>query len=181
MAQLEFGDERYMVLAALKGFTLARQRYEDYRPHRGVDEAFIPLSEALWWSMSIDEGFVALDGDDYRQARDADQDGRILRGIRYARNRTGHQRALILQRNEGLQFPVQFPLVFNELVWRSADQLPQGRPDHAGLVAYSRFLQGSPARHSLDQCAAWFVKAQNRLGSALQGLAEGGLEAAQLE
>lgn len=94
-----------MLGAALKGFEGARQRFlAQATPGVAPESVFVPLSEVLWWIVSADDGFEDLaridagyrpNVGDYRQSRGKDQDGRVLRGLRYARDRCGHQRALV--------------------------------------------------------------------------------------
>jgi hypothetical protein len=61
------------------------------------------LAEALWWAVSVGDGFKGLaalqrfgwpNNGAYRNDRDNDPDGRVLEGVRYARDRCGHQLAI---------------------------------------------------------------------------------------
>jgi len=69
-----------MLRAALKGFGSARQRFlAQATPGAAPEDVFVSLSEALWWTVSADDGFEHLaridpgyrpNLGDYRQARD---------------------------------------------------------------------------------------------------------------
>jgi hypothetical protein len=170
-------DPQFMLRAALIGFDGARQRFlAQATPGAAPQDVFVPLSEALWWAVSADDGFedLARSGrgyrpnvGNYREARGKDQFGRVLRGLRYARDRCGHQRALIAV-EDGLRLPFVLPAVLGELFrWRPSDQLPppdprfrsEGlRPDHDSL------LSGRPASEALESAAKWFTQEQNSAG-----------------
>jgi len=57
-------------------------------PHNGED-LFAPLGELLVWLIALDDLLAAADGT-YRAQCDADSDGIVLPGIRYARNAAVH-------------------------------------------------------------------------------------------
>lgn len=81
---------------ARTGFDQAVVRYEaQVAMGDNVDalSLLVPLAEALWWAISLDEEYDGLEVN-YRATRNADETGRLLLGLRYARNRCGHQRAL---------------------------------------------------------------------------------------
>jgi hypothetical protein len=166
-----------MLRAALKGFRTARQRFlAQAAPGAAPEDVFVPLSEALWWTVSADDGFEHLartdpgyrpNLGDYRQARDKDQHGLVLRGLRYARDRCGHQRALVAVET-GLTFPIAFPVAFGEFFrWRRSDQLPPPDPKFQSAAlqpAYDSLLAGRPASQTLETAAKWFEQEQSRAG-----------------
>lgn len=166
--ELEPGDDRFMLLTALLAFHGAKIRFEDHEHDTAASHVFIPLAEALWWAVSVDEGFELIDGDNYQQFRDAEYLGMVLRGVKYARNRTGHQRALPVEMREGMGFPVTFPMRFWDFVWLPVSKLrAPAQPDPKGEQMYVEHLAGTAARLTLSYCASWFARAQNRPGSGL--------------
>lgn len=168
-------DPRFMLRAALMGFEGARQRFlAQSTPGAAPGDVFVPLSEALWWAVSADDGFEDLTRVDpgyrpnvgsYRTAKGKDGYGRALRGLRYARDRCGHQRALIAIET-GLTFPIAFPDAFGEFFrWRRSDQLPppDSKSQSAGLqTEYDGVLTGRPATQALESAAKWFAGEQAR-------------------
>jgi len=166
-----------MLQAALKGFGSARQRFlAQATPSAAPEDVFVPLSEALWWTVSADDGFEYLartdpsyrpNLGDYRQARDKHQYGQLLRGLRYARDRCGHQRALVAVET-GLTFPIAFPVAFGEFFrWRRSDQLPLPDPNFQSAALqpdYNSLLAGRPAAQTIEAAAKWFEQEQSRAG-----------------
>ena len=164
-----------MLRAALKGLGSAWQRFLDQAsPGAAAEDVFVPLSEALWWTVSADDGFEHLartdpgyrpNLGDYRQARGKDRYGRVLCGLRYARDRCGHQRALVAVET-GLTFPIAFPVAFGEFFrWRRSDQLPPPDPKFRGAALrsdYDSLLAGRPASQTLEAAAKWFEQEQSR-------------------
>jgi hypothetical protein len=166
-----------MLRAALKGFGIAWQRFlAQATPGAAPEDVFMPLSETLWWIVSADDGFEDLartdpgyrpNLGDYQQARGKDQYGRVLRGLRYARDRCGHQRALVAV-EIGFTFPVAFPVAFGEFFrWRRSDQLPPPDPKFQSAALrpdYDSLLAGRPASQALEAAAKWFEQEQSRAG-----------------
>lgn len=177
MVQALVDDPRFMLRAALSGFESARQRFlVQSVPGAAPEEVFVPLTEALWWAVSADCGFEDLASADpgyranvgsYRQARGSDQYGRVLRGLRYARDRCGHQRALVAV-EIGLTFPIALPAAFGEFFrWRRSDQLPPPDPKFPSAALrpdYDSQLAGRPASLTLESAAKWFAQEQSRAG-----------------
>jgi hypothetical protein len=166
-----------MLRAALMGFESARQRFlTKGTPGAAPEEIFVPLTEALWWAVSADDGFDDLarrgrgyrpNVGNYRAARDKDQFGRVLRGLRYARDRCGHQRALVAV-EDGLRLPFALPAVLGGFFrWRSSDQLPpsDAKFRSGGLrLDYDNLLAGRPASEALESAAKWFAQEKNNAG-----------------
>jgi hypothetical protein len=127
-------DLRFMLRAALRGFAGARERLRT-RAAPGVlpEVVFVPLAEALWWAVSPGDGFDELASEGtgwanrgaYRDARKTDTSGRVLIGVRYARDRCGHQLAMAAL-EDGLRPPFSFPNTPGvSFRWRPSGQLPQ--------------------------------------------------------
>jgi hypothetical protein len=132
----ESHDPSVMLRAALRGFDGARQRLDTAAvPGAPPERVFAPLAEALWWTVSVNDGFEELADTGtisqwpskrhYQGARDEDPTGRVLVGLRYARDRCGHQLALVAL-EDGLRLPFRLPNVLGEFFrWRPSEQLPQ--------------------------------------------------------
>ncbi|WP_344656753.1 hypothetical protein [Catenulispora subtropica] len=158
-------DPRFMLQTAILGFHQARVRFREHDADALPERVVIPLAEAMWWAVSIHEGFAELCAADY--AKLSGQTGAlVLQGARYARNRLGHQRALAVERVNGIIPPLTPPLRMFEFIWRpAADLPPPDRPDPRGLANYERYLSGKAARQTLDDCAGWFETCRNKLHS----------------
>lgn len=128
---------------AERGFRAACQRLHTTGPEANIPDAFVALAEVLWWAVSLDEGYQAQDGASYTRRRDTDPDGRLWHGVRFARNRAGHQRLVMMRRRPGaelgsLVLDVSRLGTVTELVWRPAVELPTDprHPDHEGQRVY---------------------------------------------
>lgn len=159
-----------MIDVALRGFHAAKIRYDEHRGDAIAEEVIVPLAEALWWAMSLDEALE--DGDPtYRARRDGDHQGQHVRGARFARNRINHQLVLAIERTEGHRYPKSFPTHFHEFLWLPVDRLPAGRPDRLGQQQYERHLRNQPVRLTLHAAASFFALEQNVPTSLLGGAA----------
>jgi hypothetical protein len=169
-------DPRFMLRAALMGFGRAYERFMSEATAGAAPESvFVPLSEALWWIVTTDDGFANLArvqsgyrvDPSYSVARDHDQSGCVLPGLRYARNRCGHQRALIaVERGVSIPFTVPFTLGFF-FRWRASGELPPADPkfrDDRGRKIYDTLLADRPASQALDLAAKWFTHERNIAG-----------------
>jgi hypothetical protein len=149
-----------MIAVALYGFHGAKSRYDAHRGDAVAEEVIVPLAEALWWSMSLDEALERGDSG-YRPRRDHDHQGQHVRGARFARNRINHQLVLAIERSEGRRFPMTFPMQFHEFLWLPVERLPPGKADPTGQKQYERHLAGQPVRLTLHAAASWFATEQN--------------------
>lgn len=166
-------DRRFMLKAALTGFIKAHERLE--AASATTEGLFISLSEALWWAVSVDDGFEDLARNDqsyrpnlgdYRAARNNDNEGQFLRALRYARERCGHQRALVtsawsprvatlVPKSQGL------PII----CWRTSADLPPPDPRFESetlRTEYDRLLAGWQADEALWAAKIWFKQEQIR-------------------
>ncbi|MDP8942558.1 MAG: hypothetical protein M3N16_00305 [Actinomycetota bacterium] len=138
----------------LRGYNEAFRRFEraaqgDVTPEPG----FLALFEALNWAVALDDRcreHWAPDGEPMgvewpRRLRRA----RIVRAIRYARNRVHHQWAEALElRFERVREPLADPVREFDWYWAAADDLPpppRNRSDQQGRVAYEKLLASRPA------------------------------------
>jgi len=174
-------DQKQMLHAALSGFDGARQRLlAASQPGAAPPHVFAPLTETLWWTVSADDSFEELTDTrvitywrsraDYRQARNADESGRVLAGLRYARDRCGHQLALIAL-EDGLRLPFALPNATGQAFrWRPSAQLPQPRSNSRRAQAermrpgYDTWLAGRPAAMTVESAANWFAHAASEAG-----------------
>lgn len=173
MATLEAAyDLKFMLRAALRGFDGARGRLEAATALGMLPEfVFVPLAEALWWIVSLDDGFEKLASEGtgwttkeaYREARNNDTSGRVLVGLRYARDRCGHQLAMA-SLEDGLRPPFRFPNTPGTFFrWRPSGQLPQPaestRHEQADRIRskYDLWLAGRPVEMTVNAAAEWFT------------------------
>jgi hypothetical protein len=168
-------DPRFMLKVSLKGFAAAHDRLIPvWRANASVEEIFIPLLAALWWTVTVDDGFenLAITGQsnrsnlgEYRNARDIDADGQAVRALRYARDRCGHQRAL-MARVRLPTVPLSVPFVLGPVIcWRPSAELPRPDPrfDNPALQnEYDRLLAGQFSEAALRSARGWFDQEQFR-------------------
>jgi hypothetical protein len=170
-------DPKSMLQTALKGFADAHDRLNAVLgPSADVQEIFIPLLETLWWTVTVDDGFESLASNgqsnrsnlgDYRNARGSDPDGQVLRAVRYARDRCGHQRALVT----GVKLPtipLTTPFVLGPVICsRPSVDLPSPDPKVKSSTLqneYDRLLSGRPAAATLGSIRRWFEQESIRAG-----------------
>lgn len=169
-------DPHFRLAAALAGFEGARIRFRDAARERAQpQDLFVPLCEALWWTVSVDDGFTELsDGthnyyaspSEYQNARDADPNGQIMLGLIYARNRCGHQRAIattVRLPTPGSPIPMVLGPVFT---WRPTSQLPPPDPAHPNTAlrqVYDTRLAGQSVEASIGSVQRWFDQGRTRL------------------
>jgi hypothetical protein len=155
-----------MLEVALYGFHAARHRYDQHQYDHGPADVIVPLAEALWWAMSLDEAVEGADPS-YEERRDQDVQGQQVRGARFVRNRINHQLVLAIERSEGRRYPLTFPVRFFEFLWLTVERLPAHRSDPKGQAQYERHLAGNPVRLTLHAAADWFAAEQNTPASPL--------------
>ena len=153
---------------ALRGLREAWQRFSKVSGDPANEEAaMIALVEALWWTVSLDEEYGKAFGPLYKTERDADERGRVIDGIRLARNRGGHQRALLVEKRE-LTWPIRWPATFGLFFrWRPVEDLPPADPRYEARekplrTAYEMWLSGRPADQTVREVLAWFDYAAGR-------------------
>jgi hypothetical protein len=177
----ENGMPADMLALAYRGFQDAERRYELASLQTNPLGPFIPLTEALWWAVAADEGLRDL-VPTYQAQRDADPIGSLLHGIRYARNRLGHQRALAVrasfyrtyektddgrwvekyEQNEEGRWVRRYK---HHFVWRPLDHLPTpGQSDPKGEKGYRLRLEGNSADRTLGACSDWLKRSLARTG-----------------
>lgn len=117
-------------------------------PPGPASNIFVPLGEALMWVCSLDEMLSSAGGIGYTQTRDADPDGCVIRGLRYARNQQVHGVVVATVFHggavPGLMVPGRAapgqPPTYR---WISRNQLPPpGKPQGQLEPAYDQHLDG---------------------------------------
>jgi hypothetical protein len=163
-------DDGDTLAVALAGFEHAHERHRQIYGVGTPEEVFIPTAECVYWAAVIDEQLRMWPG--YEAALASLSGAELLPGIRYARNLKTHQLPLTLRRNEGLTFPITFPLTFSEVIWLAADELPdpdrQTKHTPAQRVAYDQHLAKHPTRHTLDALSKLFTAIQEEPGCPLR-------------
>lgn len=168
-------DPKFMLQISLKGFAAAHDRLIPlWRTNASVEEIFIPLLEALWWTVTVDDGFESLASTgqcnrsnvgDYRTARNTDSNGQVIRALRYARDRCGHQRALMAHVRLPT-IPLTIPFVLGPVIcWRPSAELPPPDPRFANPALqneYDRLLAGQFSETALSSARDWFDQEQLR-------------------
>ncbi len=93
------------------------------------------------WACALDELLPKMDPD-YEERRSEDPGGRVLRGLRWARNQGVHQLMDLHRDGGGLTFPVTFPATFPFApVWlRRSDTAPRARPQPENEQAYDTYV-----------------------------------------
>lgn len=148
----------YQQTLALRAFERASTRLVAER--HDEERAYGAAGEALFWAIVCDEGYESLlDRTKYRRARNADSDGRVMLGIRWARNRMTHQRALVIRKHYGAELDSMIldKAVLDtrdHMLWASAESVPQGSDDF-GRDVYVERLQGKPVEESIKACRRW--------------------------
>lgn len=172
-------DPKFMLTVALRGSEGAHERFRSMSAnHAAAEDLFVPLSEALWWTVTVDDGFESLVSQgqgqgyrpnlgDYRAARNGDPAGATLRALRYARDRCGHQRALVISVKLPT-LPMTLPAVLGPVFcWRPSSDLPLPDPRFSNEPLrneYDKLLAGRAAAAAIASAATWFNQEQARAG-----------------
>jgi hypothetical protein len=92
--------------------------------------------------------------------------GKVMAGLRYARNSVHHQWADALRLDEGgVSFPLEFPVRFSDWYWRREIPPPRNRK---GELEYNRLLAGEPTRNALSALRELFPTALAELSRRLR-------------
>lgn len=151
-----------------EGYIAAYGRFVVAAKGRDAAKGFHPLFETLNWAVALDDrigAHWAPEGKplDWRW-RERVSGAEVMKGVRWARNSVHHQWSDTLVQTKGARFPMTFPVVFFEWVWRPARELPDpGRPDSNGEIAYEEHLEGRPARVTLAQLSEVFDSVRDLL------------------
>ena len=153
MATSDAASERESIRRGLGGLGDAWQRLAQ----AGAKYHFVPLTEFCWWAISLDDllpGVIA----DYASKRDADEDGRVVSGLRYVRNALGHAGLVVTRTEGGLSLPISLPLTVNgPLVayWVEAIDLAVDLPQPKNQERYEQWVAGRELRTTTYQARRW--------------------------
>ena len=140
------------------------------QPHVGSiarpNAAFGPLGEALFWLCSLDQLLIDVHGSSYEDVRDKDPDGRLVPGLRFARNRVAHgvEVASVSEINPenavlGLGILGQMRLgTPANLTWSRFDAIPLPPPKlrrPAQEASYQEHLAGKAVFETVEDGVQW--------------------------
>jgi hypothetical protein len=145
-----------MLVVARDAFEAALGRFH---AEQDAVEAFAPATEVLWWACALDERLAEMDPT-YKQRRQADQDGRLLAGVRWARNRANHQLGLVTASRPAGAYGGgaygTFPYGGGSFIaWASAASIPVGSNER-GRDVYEARMQGHRVAETIDAPRRWF-------------------------
>jgi hypothetical protein len=152
-----YDGERIKVGQLRRGIDQAVGRFQAANVAEERDTAFFALFEALNWAVALDD----VIGDTWRPTgaregygwRARVEGGAAMDGVRFVRNRVHHHWADALRLRSG-QNGSQYDL----WMWRSASDLPSGRPDDRGRKVYSTLMADRSAADTLDELSLAFER-----------------------
>jgi hypothetical protein len=142
--------------------------------------AFSSMAEASWWIASLDEclctyhdGGLGKNGSGHlARLRDADDRGRYVPGLVWARDRHMHQLGLTTARDTRSFYapPAGGVLYISAgFIWRDADEVsPSDRAVPRGRAVYDALFAGQKSSAPLAMCEQWFSEVAQTGGSVLQ-------------
>ena len=131
-------EGRSNIRRGLTGLEEAEERLARAYDVADPDRIFAAATEAAMWATALDDAYRRLDST-YMARRDDSDDGRVVRGLRWARHRGLHDLvpAQMIFVQEGMTFPVTFPLRFDTkrtyATWRARADIPpleRAQPDN---------------------------------------------------
>ena len=142
---------------ARSAFIEAHRRFQNDHAEGNTYSWYASLGETLWWIVALDEHYREAGGKAYEAFRNQDEYGRVVPGLRLARNRVGHQLALLLDEPHNRR-------LLDQLQWRRFEDLPNGsRRLEDQAESYIIFLAGNAARYALRRANYFFVRRQSDL------------------
>ena len=155
---------------ARSAFVAAHGRFSHDHVNRAANNWYASLGETLWWIFALDEHYRHRNQHIYESYRDGDTDGQVVAGLRLARNRVGHQLAMMLEDPRDhftlAQRSLASPADLAQLVWRRLEDLPPGDPkkeSESQAKAYKKHLVGNAARYALRRSNYFFVRRRAEL------------------
>jgi hypothetical protein len=142
-------------------------------PVADVDRAYVACTEATMWIQRLD-GLIEMTDASYRKRRDADAQGRVVGGLRWARNRHVHDVAAIFVVSPARHLP-GVSRAFNEpfygakmeAKWRLRSEVPPEvgyRKDERAEKAYDLYVAGQSIEATLADAAAFLWERAAPLG-----------------
>jgi hypothetical protein len=150
---------------ARTAFVAAHGRFGNAQASGSQEEWYAALGETLWWIFALDEHYLHHGVSAYETFRNDDVNGRVIWGLRLARNRVGHELSVLLTdpRKPGPGVSLE------QLRWRTLDNLPApgNREGDRQRTAYSEELAGKAARYTLRSANRFFVTERHAIEAAL--------------
>lgn len=150
---------------ARAAFVAAHNRFGLAHASGSHAQWYAALGETLWWVFAIDEHYRHRNQHRYEVFRDADDNGRVIAGLRLARNRVGHELSALLvdPRSSGSGVSL------DQLRWKTLEALPPaGDRERPGQrAAYVELLAGEPARYALRRSNRFFIGQRQQIEDAL--------------
>lgn len=124
---------------------------------------YVALGTAAFWAASLDEQLMRTFGADYDAARDSDEQGQVLPGIRLVRNGITHG-AVIAAEPSGLRWPLEWPLYWGPTIYGPLETLlgdwvgerMQNKSVPQQDDVYRRLLEGRELSVPLRAAIDWF-------------------------
>lgn len=149
--------DKEMLQLALEGFRAASARVAA-APATTALSMYVPLTEAAWWAVCVDEALERAPG--YKSRRNSAERGKTVAGLHYARSALGHKRTFIAEPGGGLTIPFTIPFTITVYPrWLPTSELPS--VDGRGVWArpcYDERVAGRPVRDTLADAEAWFAE-----------------------
>jgi hypothetical protein len=140
---------------------LSETRLEDC-----VEVALKNAGQALFWGCSVLDLHKRHGKYDAFLQNDSARD--IVSGIRFARNRVAHNFFQLLKITDGAAFPITLPTKFQEIRWKSINELPLADPrfekqERKGAECFERSMENRPVRFALRDLVDYFARARSAL------------------
>lgn len=146
-------DDAEMVRLTIQGFQEARARVAA-APETAAEAMFIPLTEASWWAICVDEAFDKAPG--YRSKRNTSPEGQTVAGLHYARSALGHHRTFIAELGPPT-LPFTLPARIEEAPrWVHVEDLPTFDEGKWARQYYVSHVAERTVLETLADADAWF-------------------------
>jgi hypothetical protein len=146
---------------AVKSLALALHRHDEARQRMVLLDAFASAAETVWWICAIDEQLGGK-GSQYAAARDADDAGRYIAGLRWVRNRHTHQLPITTEEDTTPFFASRgadyLLFVSPGFIWRPSVDI-RGNPDRDDRrEIYDELMAGIKTSLPLHNACAWLER-----------------------
>lgn len=143
-------DDFSAIRRAQTAIRQAVARTQQAAEQRDSDLVFVGYVETVVWACALDDLLRKMEPGSYAERRDADPGGRVLRGLRWARNQGVHQLIALHRNADGATFPMTFPVRFDfNPIWHQRTIAPKARPDERSERAYDAEVAGKPVAWTL--------------------------------
>lgn len=160
------GEEPEPLDLAMQSLEAAFQRHWDARERRVLVDAFASAAETLWWICTIDDKLGGK-GTAYAQARDRDEFGRYIPGLRWIRGKFTHALALTTEEDLTPFFPGPPFHLSKVFMWKASSEILQRDDDEHpyGRDRYDELIAGMSTKTTLARASSWLRKYTGREGS----------------